>query len=141
MDDLIINQYLTIPGIEIAMETSRSGGAGGQHVNKTDTRVTLRWNILESVALNEKTRMTLLEKFSNKLTTSGELIVHCMQTRSQADNKRLALEQLALEVRKALYVSKKRIATKIPRSAKVARCESKKRRSAAKKLRSKKIDV
>jgi ribosome-associated protein len=136
-NDLFINNTITIPDNELEITTSRAGGPGGQHVNKTDTRITVRWNITTSQALNDIQKSYLLEKLHNKINSDGDLIVHNSESRSQLHNKKNALNKLAQEIRNALYVPKKRIATKIPKTLKEARLKTKSHRGSIKKMRSK----
>jgi len=137
MDDIVVKLGIVIPGNEIEVSTSRSGGAGGQHVNKTDTRITLRWNVYSTTALTDYQKSLVVSNLSHRLTSEGDLIVHNSVTRSQLQNKELAMVSLAHEVKKALYVPKKRVATKVSRSVKESRLKSKAHRSDIKKLRGK----
>lgn len=138
-DDLRIKEDIIIPGHEIEVSASRSGGAGGQHVNKTSTRVTARWNVQKTAALNDEQKIRVLEKLHNKLTTEGDLIIHNSESRSQHHNKELAFRNLADIIRKALYVPKKRMKTRVSQSAIEKRLHEKSVRSDIKKTRSKKI--
>ncbi|MDG2149220.1 MAG: alternative ribosome rescue aminoacyl-tRNA hydrolase ArfB [Planctomycetota bacterium] len=134
-DDLEIQPGFVIPAAELGWSASRSGGPGGQNVNKLSTRVSLRWNVAESVALDEARRVKLLGKLEARLTKSGELIVHVDSSRSQLDNRHEARRRLAEMVREALHVAKKRRPTKPTKGSKQRRLESKKQRSDTKKLR------
>lgn len=135
-DGIVVKEGVVIPLYEIDIATSRSGGPGGQHVNKTDSRVTARWNVPRTNALNNEQKELVLAKLQQQLTTEGDLIIHMGEFRSQPQNKHAALERLAQIVRKALYVPKKRMATRVPKAAKEARLESKARHSKIKKMRS-----
>jgi ribosome-associated protein len=138
-NDLHIKNDITIPSHELEISSSRSGGAGGQHVNKTSTRITVRWNVRTTAALTDEQKERVLQKLAHKLTNEGELIVHNSASRSQQQNKEQALAQLAHELRNALYVPKKRMKTRISQQTKETRLEKKAQRSEIKKGRSKKI--
>lgn len=139
-EDLPIKNGILIPGHELELTTSRAGGPGGQHVNKTDTRVTIRWNVRQTTALSEEQKERVLFNLQAQLTSEGDLIVHNNASRSQQQNKKNALSNLAQTVRKALFVPKKRIETKVSKSVKESRLRTKKSRSMVKKMRSKKIE-
>jgi ribosome-associated protein len=132
---LAVNDSLSIPRHELDVRVSRSSGAGGQHVNKTSSRVEIFWNIPASRALTGEQRARLLDKLSAKLTTDGSIRVVASDMRSQSRNRDLAEERLADLVRRALIVPRKRKPTKPTRAAKEARLESKKRRSSTKRNR------
>jgi ribosome-associated protein len=132
---LRVNEALSIPRSELDVRVSRASGAGGQHVNKTSSRVEIFWNIPGSRALSEDQRSRLKEKLASKLTTDGSIRVVASDMRSQSRNRDLAEERLADLVRRALIVPRKRRATKPTRAAKEARLESKKRHSTKKRDR------
>jgi len=138
-NDLYIKNGITIPDHELEIATSRAGGPGGQHVNKTDTRITVRWNVNTTQALTEEQKTRVLEKLHNRLTSEGELIIHNSTSRSQNQNKKNALLILAQEIGDTLYIAKKRIATKVSKTLKEARLKSKSHRSSIKKMRGKRI--
>lgn len=133
--DIIINPELHIPEHELIITTSRAGGPGGQHVNKSDTRVTIRWHIAQSHALPEELKQRLLEKLSSELSGEGYLMVSNGSTRSQLQNRQLAYKQLAHKISKALHVPKKRMKTKISAAAKEKRLHAKKAHSEIKRMR------
>lgn len=125
-----------IPYNELYFEFARSGGPGGQHVNKTNSAAVLRWNVDATLAFSEDQKIKLQEKL--KLTNTGELIVRSEESRDQEKNKKKCLEKLDSILEKALFVHKKRKATKPSRSQKEKRIKTKKIRSDVKKSRSKK---
>lgn len=133
---LHVKNGISIPEHELEITTSRAGGAGGQHVNKTDSRITVRWNIKNTSALSDEQKARVLQNLAHKLTAEGDLIVHNSESRSQHQNKENAFRQLAKEIAKALYVPKKRIATKVSKSTKERRLVGKKRHGEIKKMRS-----
>jgi ribosome-associated protein len=139
-DCLVINDAVAIPLCELVFITSRSGGPGGQHVNKTDSRVTVRWNVPASAALTDDQKQRLLSKLASKLTNDGDLVMHSSTSRSQGQNKEAALQQLAHEIAKGLVVPKKRVATKPSKAKKAERVDAKKHRGVVKKLRNSKIE-
>ena len=140
MNDIPIKNNISIPYRELKITTSRSGGPGGQHVNKTETRITVRWNVKESSAFPEALKKRVLKNLEPRLTADGDLIIHNSESRSQLQNKKNALAHLAAIVRKALLVPKKRIKTKVPKKEKEKRLQEKKRRADIKKGRRKHFD-
>ena len=140
-ESLFIKNGISIPDQELDIATSRAGGPGGQHVNKTSTRITVRWNVHTTTALTDAQKKQIVEKLGSQITTEGDIIVHNSSSRSQLHNKKTALLDLAHKIRKALHVHKKRMKTRTPKGAKEARLKEKKGRSELKKTRNKKIDV
>ena len=138
---IFIKNNIIIPDHELEITASRSGGAGGQHVNKTDTKITVRWNINNSSALTDEQKQRVVAKLQSRITQDGDLIVHNSESRSQQQNKKNALNALAAIIRNALHIEKKRIATKVSKALKEARLKSKAHRSSVKQMRSKKIPV
>jgi ribosome-associated protein len=120
---------------ELEFSTSRSSGPGGQNVNKVSTKVIIRWNLLNSALITDEQKMLLLNKLSSQLTREGELIINSQESRSQLQNKELALEKLDALLRKALTKPKARKATKPTKSSKVKRVDNKKRHAEKKQWR------
>lgn len=137
--DLFVKNGIVIPGHELHITASRAGGPGGQHVNKTSTRISVRWNVKNTRALTDLQKERVLEKLASELTHEGEIIVHNSESRSQLQNKKNALDHLAKKIRNALRVPKQRMETTVSRTVKMARVQDKKKRGAVKKMRSKKI--
>lgn len=132
---LLVNESVSIPRRELDVRVSRSSGAGGQHVNKTSSRVEIFWNIPGSRALSDEQRARLQSKLASRLTTDGSIRVVASDMRSQTRNRELAEERLAETIRRALIVPRKRKATKPTRAAREARLESKKQHSEKKRNR------
>jgi ribosome-associated protein len=134
--DLVIQPGLTIPGSELSIAFARSGGSGGQNVNKVSSKVDLRWHPGGSAALHPNDRAWLLEKLASRLTGDGALIVTSTLTRDQIKNREDALSKLALIVRSALIRPKHRRETKVSRGAKRRRVADKRHRAGIKAGRS-----
>lgn len=122
---------------EVVFSTSRSGGAGGQHVNKVESKVSLYWNIVLSKVVNEDQRARLLAKFANRLSKDGILQLDASDTRSQIKNKEIVIERFLTLVSNSLKQDKKRIPTKVPKSKVLDRLDRKKRNAQKKSSRGK----
>lgn len=132
-----IRPGLIIPEHELEESYSRSGGSGGQNVNKTSTKVTLRWNVRSSSAIPGYLRTRVEEQLAHRLTQNGELVLQSSESRSQLDNRESARLRLAALVGEALKVQKKRRPTRPTRASKERRIQSKKRRAGVKSGRGK----
>jgi len=99
---LEVGPNLKIPEEELVLQVSRASGPGGQKVNKTSSRVTLRWSVATSTALSERQRARLLARLGSRLTREGELVLHAQRSRSQASNREQARARLLELVRDAL---------------------------------------
>jgi ribosome-associated protein len=135
MHDIVVSQRLTIPAGELSIAFARSGGPGGQNVNKVSSKVELRWNPTTSTALGEDDRGWLVSRLASKLTIDGTLIVTSTATRDQQKNRDDAADKLALIVRTALVRPKTRRATKPSRASKRRRVEGKRHRAQIKRER------
>ena len=131
-----VTDSFAIPRSELLMRVSRSSGAGGQHVNKTSSRVEVLWSPLTSSAGTEEERARIAAALAKRMNAEGSISVVSSETRSQLRNRGIAEERLAAIVAKALAVPKKRRPTKPSRAAREERLSEKKRRSRKKKDRS-----
>ena len=111
---------------EITFQTSRSSGPGGQNVNKVESRVELRWHLLDSQVLTDAQKALILEKLSNQLTAEGLLLITAQDDRSQFRNKEIALARFHALLLKSLRRPKPRKATKPSKGAVRKRLEGKK---------------
>jgi ribosome-associated protein len=136
MQDLVVTPRLTIPAGELTMSFARSGGSGGQNVNKVSSKVDLRWNVESSAVLHPDDKVWLLQQLRSKLTGDGTLIVTSTLTRDQLKNRDDAESKLVLIVRVALDRPRPRRATKVSRGAKRRRVADKRHHSEIKKNRS-----
>ena len=136
-DALSVNDRLSIPRHELSARASRAGGAGGQHVNTSSTRIEILWNVRTSAALDEETRARLVEKLATRIDGEGVIRVVASDLRSQRQNRESAEQRLAELVRKALVIPKKRRATRPSRASKEKRITEKKRRGETKAARRK----
>ena len=125
MSDLFVTPRLTIPAGELEISFARSGGPGGQNVNKVSSKVDLRWNPATSAALGEDDRAWLLQKLRSRLTGDGTLIVTSTATRDQIANRADAMSKLALIVAAALDRPKPRKPTRPSKGAKRRRLADK----------------
>jgi ribosome-associated protein len=136
VQDIVVTPRVTIPGDELAIAFARSGGAGGQNVNKVSSKVELRWNPTTSLALGDDDRAWLVQRLRSRLTGDGTLIVTSTATRDQLKNRDDATSKLALIVRTALDRPKPRKPTRPSRGAKRRRLADKRHHAEIKRNRS-----
>jgi ribosome-associated protein len=132
---LEISDRLRIPDEEFSWSFVRSGGPGGQNVNKVASKAVLRWNVVASPSLPDDLRARLQQQQRSRITSEGDLLLTSQRYRDQERNRLDCLDKLAEMLRAASVVPKKRRKTKPSRGAQERRLEAKKRRSALKSSR------
>ena len=133
--DLVVSPALTVPAAELTWRFSRSSGPGGQHVNTSDSRVQLSWNVAESAALTDDQRMLLLRRLTRRLV-AGAVTVSASEQRSQLRNRETALQKLAELLATGLAPEAvQRRPTRRSRGSDRRRLEAKEERSATKQQR------
>lgn len=126
MEPLRVNSHLVLPPEELHMDFARSGGPGGQHVNRTESKVILRFDVLGSRALGDLRRARVLARLASRLTREGELVLHASRYRERPRNVEDARERLAALLREALAPQKPRKATRPTRASRERRMAAKK---------------
>jgi len=130
-----MNPRFEIPVSELDFSFSRSGGPGGQNVNKLETKVTARWNFQRSGSLSEHQKHLIAEKLKNRIGEEGELIVSSQTERLQGRNRQRAISVMNGLVNAALAEPRKRKKTKVPFRSREKRLEAKRKISEKKKSR------
>jgi ribosome-associated protein len=131
-----ITDELAIPDEEVSFATSRSGGPGGQNVNKLETRVTVRFDVAGSPSLGEEQRRRILERLATRITRTGVFHVTSQKHRTQAENRSAAVARFAELLAEALREEIPRKPTRVSKAAKRRRVDEKRRHSQRKRERS-----
>jgi ribosome-associated protein len=124
-----------IPRSEIIFSTSRSAGPGGQNVNKVNTKVELRFNVLKSQCLSENEKKRILSLLKKRITSDGEFYITSQSERTQLMNKKKVEERFYKLLASSLTEKPKRKSTKPTKASKTKRLERKKKRGSVKRLR------
>jgi ribosome-associated protein len=131
-----IDDELAIPDEEVSFTTSRSGGPGGQNVNKLETRVTVRFDVAGSPSLSGEQRQRILERLATRITRAGFLQVTSQKHRTQLENREAAVARFAELMAGALREEVPRKPTRVSKAAKRRRLDEKRRQSQRKRERS-----
>lgn len=126
---------LHVPEHELTIEYVRSSGPGGQNVNKTSTKVVVRWNIRSSASLRDDVKARFLERFASRVTTAGDILVTSDRYRDQPRNEADCLAKIDAMLLEVATPPRKRRPTRPGRAARERRIQSKKSRGQVKTLR------
>ena len=132
---IVINSYTAIPSSELTFRFSRSGGPGGQNVNKLETKVELLFDVAHSAGLTDEQKQRILLREKNRIDADGMLRVTAQESRSQFENREVAVEKLVSILAGALAKRKKRVKTRVPKASREKRIEGKKLRGKKKQMR------
>lgn len=132
---LDVGDHICIPDNELVERFTLAGGPGGQHVNRTESAVELRFDVARSTALPEAVRTRLLARRDRRLNAEGVLVIRARRFRDQARNRDDARARLAGVIQAATIAPKKRVPTRPSRAARERRLEGKKRRGQVKQRR------
>ena len=137
---VFVTPHLTIPHSELQLQAISGSGPGGQHVNRSATRISLTWNVRESRALDEMQRTRVLGVLGSRVDSEGLIRIVAGEYRSQMQNRAAAMERLAQLIARALVVPKSRKATKPTRASVERRIDEKKQRARTKRERNHRED-
>ncbi len=132
---IFVTTRVSIPEEEIRITSSRSSGPGGQHVNKTATKVTLRFDLEGTPSLTDSQKRRVREALGRAVSKSGFIVIHEESHRSQSANRKRVIEKFATLIARALSPRKKRIPTSVSTAQKRKRLEEKRLRSMKKSSR------
>ncbi|MEP6835351.1 MAG: alternative ribosome rescue aminoacyl-tRNA hydrolase ArfB [Gemmatimonas sp.] len=135
VDGIVVTPHVTVPFAELELTAITGSGPGGQNVNRSATRISLRWNVKTTRALDDAQRTRVLGVLGSRLDGDGNIRIVAGEYRSQLQNRAEAFARLAHLVARALVVQKKRKATKPTRSSVEKRLTEKKQRSSTKRDR------
>lgn len=134
-EGITVTPHVTIPAGELAIQAISGSGPGGQHVNRSATRIALTWNVRQTRALDTLQRERVLGVLASRLDGEGAIRIVAGEYRSQMQNRAAAMARLAQLVARALIVPKSRRATKPTRASVERRLTDKKQRSLVKRDR------
>lgn len=135
MEDVRVSRRVVIPGTDLEMRVSRSGGPGGQGVNTTDSKVELRLDLDGTSALSEADKALVRERLGNRVTSDGVLVIQSSERRSQHKNREAAVARLQALLGDAIRPRRRRRPTGRTRASHERRLADKKRRGETKRLR------
>ncbi len=130
-----LNPIVTIPRHELRFEASTSSGPGGQHVNRSRTRVTLLFDVRASTTLTAEQKRRVRQKLATRIDREGRVRVRCGRHRSQAMNREETVRRFTELIRKALHRERRRIATRPSKAARKRRLKDKHKRADTKRRR------
>lgn len=133
--DIVVTDSVRIPQRELIFTFSRSAGPGGQHVNKTSSRVTLQFDVRHSPSLTEAQKQAIVAYAGSRMTRDGVLLLHAQRYRSQHANRADLLRRFETLLREALTSRRPRLPTRVPPRVRERRLEAKKRRAQVKQRR------
>ena len=136
---IVVNDELSIPEAELNFSASRSGGPGGQNVNKVSSRVTLTFDVVHSPSLSDEQRRRIVSRLQTRMNKDGVLRVVSQRTRSQDLNREDVKARFAELLRNALRQERPRVKTRVPAAARERRLEKKKQHAATKQSQVKKV--